>query len=736
MQTEPIPPATTDRRGPSIGSLPAQPASPGRLTRLADAGHDAISELGSERFTNRELSWLEFGARLLDLADDERVPLLERVKFLAIFSEGLDEFFQVRVAGLKDQVDAGLRARSADGLRPSETLRAIGRRVSELVHRQSSIFVDEIAPQLAAAGIRLSDWPSLDDDDREYLVEVFQRQIFPVLTPLSVDPGHPFPYISNLSLNLIVRVGDPVTGEERVARVKVPPLLPRFVVMPDGERFVPLEQIIAAHLATLFPDMVIGEHYAFRVTRNADLALEEDEADDLLVAVEMELRRRRFGRAVRLEVAADMSADTREMLVHELDLGPEDLYETAAPLDLGGLWAVHALDRPELQEEAWAPMTAPRLANAGNEPSDLFAVLRERDVLVHHPYDSFATSVEAFISQASFDPNVLAIKQTLYRTSGDSPIVASLIHAAESGKQVAAVVELKARFDEQNNILWARALEEAGVHVVYGLVGLKTHSKAALIVRREEEGIRRYCHLGTGNYNPRTARQYEDLGLLSADPDLGADVGDLFNFLTGYSRYAQYRKLTVAPVALRHRILEYIEQEAAAGESGRITIKVNGLTDPEVIDALYRASAVGVPIDLVVRGVCCLRPGVAGLSETIRVRSIVGRFLEHSRIYRFGGTEGRPLTLLLGSSDLMERNLDRRIEVLFPVTDLELQARVLEILDLNLADDTNSWALGETGTWSRVPTLEGFSAQHRLQELARDRARRRRESDALGVPPT
>ncbi|HVC70418.1 MAG TPA: RNA degradosome polyphosphate kinase [Acidimicrobiales bacterium] len=736
MQTEPIPPATTDRRGPSIGSLPAQPASPGRLTRLADAGHDAISELGSERFTNRELSWLEFGARLLDLADDERVPLLERVKFLAIFSEGLDEFFQVRVAGLKDQVDAGLRARSADGLRPSETLRAIGRRVSELVHRQSSIFVDEIAPQLAAAGIRLSDWSSLDDDDREYLVEVFQRQIFPVLTPLSVDPGHPFPYISNLSLNLIVRVGDPVTGEERVARVKVPPLLPRFVVMPDGERFVPLEQIIAAHLATLFPDMVIGEHYAFRVTRNADLALEEDEADDLLVAVEMELRRRRFGRAVRLEVAADMSADTREMLVHELDLGPEDLYETAAPLDLGGLWAVHALDRPELQEEAWAPMTAPRLANAGNEPSDLFAVLRERDVLVHHPYDSFATSVEAFISQASFDPNVLAIKQTLYRTSGDSPIVASLIHAAESGKQVAAVVELKARFDEQNNILWARALEEAGVHVVYGLVGLKTHSKAALIVRREEEGIRRYCHLGTGNYNPRTARQYEDLGLLSADPDLGADVGDLFNFLTGYSRYAQYRKLTVAPVALRHRILEYIEQEAAAGESGRITIKVNGLTDPEVIDALYRASAVGVPIDLVVRGVCCLRPGVAGLSETIRVRSIVGRFLEHSRIYRFGGTEGRPLTLLLGSSDLMERNLDRRIEVLFPVTDLELQARVLEILDLNLADDTNSWALGETGTWSRVPTLEGFSAQHRLQELARDRARRRRESDALGVPPT
>lgn len=733
MQTDPTPRIPPHRENAPGGAATTGSESSGRLTALGAEAADPIVELGPQRFTNRELSWLEFGARLLDLAEDERTPLLERVKFLAIFSEGLDEFFQVRVAGLKDQWDAGLRARSADGLRPSETLRAIGARVSELVARQSHIFVDEIAPQLAAAGIRLSDWSSLDNDDREYLVDVFQRQMFPVLTPLSVDPGHPFPYISNLSLNLIVRVGDPVTGEERVARVKVPPLLPRFVVMPDGERFVSLEQIIAAHLSTLFPDMIIGDHFAFRVTRNADLALEEDEADDLLVAVEMELRRRRFGRAVRLEVAADMSADTRDMLIHELDLGPEDLYETAAPVDLGGLWAIHALDRPELQEEAWAPMTAPRLANAGNEPSDLFAVLRERDVLVHHPYDSFTTSVEAFISQASLDPDVLAIKQTLYRTSGDSPIVASLIHAAESGKQVAAVVELKARFDEQNNILWARALEEAGVHVVYGLVGLKTHSKAALIVRREEDGIRRYCHLGTGNYNPRTARQYEDLGLLSADPEIGADVGDLFNFLTGYSRYAKYRKLIVAPVALRHRILEYIEQEAMAGESGRIIIKVNGLTDPEVIDALYRASAVGVPIDLVVRGVCCLRPGVPGLSETIRVRSIVGRFLEHSRIYRFGGTDDRPLTLMLGSSDLMERNLDRRIEALFPVTELELQARVLEVLDLNLADDTNSWALGANGTWSRVPATKGISVQHRLQELARERARRRREPEALGV---
>ncbi|HEY5026636.1 MAG TPA: RNA degradosome polyphosphate kinase [Acidimicrobiales bacterium] len=722
---------------PARGASTAAPPGPtgGETTpTLAPVGvEDAVTARGPERFSNRELSWLEFGARLLDLADDERVPLLERVKFLAIFSEGLDEFFQVRVAGLKDQVDAGLRTRSADGLRPSEALRAIHERVTELVDRQSHIFLDAVVPALAAAGVRVADWSSLDDADRAHLTDVFSRQIFPVLTPLSVDPGHPFPYISNLALNLIVRVGDPITGVERVARVKVPSLLPRFVVMPDGERFVALEQIIAAQLATLFPDMVIGEHYAFRVTRNADLVLDEDEADDLLAAVEMELRRRRFGRAVRLEVAADISDDMRDMLVHELDLGPDDRYAIAASLDLGTLWGVYELDRPDLHEPAWAPMTPPRLANAGNEPADLFAVLRERDVLVHHPYDSFATSVELFIAQAAADPDVLAIKQTLYRTSGDSPIAASLIQAAEAGKQVAAVVELKARFDEQANISWARALEEAGVHVVYGLVGLKTHSKAALVVRREEDEIRRYCHIGTGNYNPRTARQYEDLGLLSADPDVGADVGDLFNFLTGYSRYARYRKLVVAPMALRQRITEFIEEEARAGPDGRIAIKVNGLTDPDVIDSLYHASVAGVPIDLVVRGVCNLRPGVPGLSDTIRVRSIVGRFLEHSRIYRFGGTGTRPLTVLLGSADLMERNLDRRIEVLAPVLDPELQARLLEVLDLNLADDTNSWVLGPNGTWDRVPTVEGISAQRRLQELARDRARRRREADTLGA---
>jgi polyphosphate kinase len=692
-----------------------------------------VESFGTERFSNRELSWLEFGSRLLDLAGEDDLALLERVKFLAIFSEGLDEFFQVRVAGLKDQVEAGLRTRSSDGLRPVEALRAIRERVTDLVDRQARIFVDEICPALAAAGVQLSNWSTLDDDDREYLVEVFHRQIFPVLTPLSVDPGHPFPYISNLSLNLIVRVGDPITGEERIARVKVPPLLPRFIVMPDGERFVPLEQIIAAHLGTLFPDMRIGAHFPFRVTRNADLVLEEDEADDLLAAIEVELRNRRFGRAVRLDVDEAMTPDMRDLLIRELDLRPDDLYTSAAPLDLGGLWAVAGLDRPDLQMEAWAPMTQPRLANAGNEPADLFSVLRERDVLVHHPYDSFATSVEAFIAEAAEDPDVLAIKQTLYRTSGDSPIVASLIRAAELGKQVAAVVELKARFDEQQNILWARALEEVGVHVVYGLVGLKTHSKAALVVRREGSTIRRYVHIGTGNYNSKTARQYEDLGLLSADDDLGADVGDLFNFLTGYSRYAAYRKLLVAPVSLKTGVIELIEREAERGPEGRIVIKVNGLTHPEVIDALYRASIAGVPIDLVVRGVCCLRPGVPGLSETISVRSIVGRFLEHSRIYRFG-TPGTGLSILIGSSDLMERNLDRRIEVLTPVTDAELQARLVEVLDLNLADDTNAWTLGADETWARVPTMAALSVQERLQDLARDRARRRREEQVPAHP--
>jgi polyphosphate kinase len=695
-----------------------------------------VESFGYQRFTNREQSRLDFGSRLLDLAEDASVPLLERAKFMAIFSELLDEFYQVRVAALEDQVAAGVRTRSVDGLRPGEQLKMIRTRVEELVRRQDGIFLDQIVPALADAGVRFSDWSSLNDDDRAHLVDVFQRQIFPVLTPLAVDPGHPFPYISNLSLNLVVEVQDPSTGERRIARVKVPPVLPRFVVMPDGERFVPLEQVIAAQLETLFPGMSIGEHYAFRVTRNADLALEEDEADDLLVAIEMELRRRRFGRALRLEVGADMNEELVDLLALELEVAPDGVFRVGAPLDLSGLWGVYALDRPDLHIETWTPMTPARLATAAHEETELFAILRERDVLVHHPYDSFATSVEAFIAQAAEDPAVLGIKQTLYRTGRDSPIVASLIRAAENGKQVAAIVELKARFDEEANIGWARALEEVGVHVVYGIVGLKTHSKTALVLRREEDGVRHYCHVGTGNYNSKTARIYEDIGLLTADPEIGSDVGELFNYLTGFSRHADYDQILVSPVTVRKRILGMIEEQTEAGRRGRIVLKLNGLTDATMIDALYRASGAGVPIDLAVRGLCRLRPGIPELSETIQVRSLVGSFLEHSRIYRFGGApkdpsvgEGLPLKLYIGSADLMGRNLDRRVEVLVPIHDPELQARLFEILDLDFADETNTWELGSDRRWRRVENVHGVSAQGRLKELAIERARRRRDGE-------
>ncbi len=736
-------PPTSDPPGFEVFSGPAAwagPADDDQERARRKARQEAIEAIGPQRFTNRELSRLDFGARLLDLADDDRVPLLERVKFMAIFAEMLDEFFQVRVSGLEDQVAANVTTPSDDGLRPAEQLRAIRLRVVELVARQDRIFLDRLVPALAAAGIRLSDWSSLDDDDRRYLVEVFHREMYPVLTPLAVDPSHPFPYISNLSLNLVVEVGDPVTGERRIARVKVPPVLSRFVVLPDGERFVPLEQVIAAHLDALFPGMSIGRHDVFRVTRNADLTFEED-TDDLMMAIEMELRQRRFGRAVRLEIAAGAPESVRSLLASQLQLSEDNVYSIEAPIDLGGLWAVFALERPELHEASWTPLTPAPLVSTSSEPVDFFAVLREQDVVVHHPYESFATSVEAFVEQAAVDPDVIGIKQTLYRTSGDSPIVAALIRAAELGKQVATVVELRARFDEQANIGWAKALEEAGVHVVYGLVGLKTHSKMCLVLRREEDGVRRYCHIGTGNYNSKTARLYEDLGLFTADEEIGADLGDLFNHLTGFSRHAEYRQLLVSPVTTRDRVIEMIEEQAAAGEAGRIVLKLNGLTDPAVIDALYGASMAGVPIDLVVRGLCSIRPGVPGLSETIRVRSVVGQFLEHSRIYRFGGPaagadgwgeaalDGRtPLRLYIGSSDLMRRNLDRRIEVLAPVRDRRLVARLLEVLELALADDTNAWELVDDH-WHRVPTTRSISLQERLKELALARARRRRDLD-------
>ncbi|HEV2068641.1 MAG TPA: RNA degradosome polyphosphate kinase [Acidimicrobiales bacterium] len=698
------------------------------------AGPSATPEEGAvRRFINRELSWLAFGERVLARAEAPDVPLLERAKFLAIFSQGLDEFFQVRVAGLKGQEAAGLVALTPDGLTPAQQLRAIRTRVIELLDRQSSIFLDQVAPELGRVGIHFSDWDELDDDDRKELVERFERQIFPVLTPLAVDPGHPFPYISNLSLNLAVMVRDPDSGERRFARVKLPNLLPRFVVMADGERFVPLEQVIAEHLGALFPGMVVESHHAFRVTRNADLTLEEDESDDLLEAVEVELRRRRFGRAVRLDVVEGIDEETLVLLTHELDLSSDDVYMGPGPLDLSGLWAVWALPRPDLKDDPFRSVTQARLAKPEEEPVDLFAAIRRGDILVHHPYDSFTTSTAAFITQAATDPDVLAIKQTLYRTSADSPIVKALIRAAEAGKQVAALVELKARFDEQANVAWARALEKAGVHVVYGLVGLKTHTKTALVVRQEGDEVRRYCHIGTGNYNEKTARLYEDLGVLTCDPDIGADLSQLFNYLTGYGRQEQFRKLLVAPGPLRPRLAELIagEAEADAG-SGRITMKMNSLVDVDMIDALYAASQAGVEIDLVVRGICCLRPGVPGLSERIRVRSIVGRFLEHSRIFYFAnGLGSGQAAWYFGSADLMPRNLDRRVEAVAPVEDPSLQERLAQILEVNLADDELAWELQSDGAWAKVERRRGVNTHVALRDIAAERARRR-EAEAVG----
>jgi polyphosphate kinase len=634
----------------------------------------------------------------------------------------------VRVAALKEQITAGIGTATPDGRTPAQQLRESRERILELTARQERIFHEQVAPALAAAGVRFSSWDELDEDDEKFLVETFEQRIFPVLTPLAVDPGHPFPYISNLTLSLAVSLLDPATHERRFARVKVPDVLPRFVVMPDGERFVPLEQVIAAHLDQLFPGMEVEAHDTFRVARNADLTLQEEEADDLLAAVEMELRRRQFGRAVRLEIGAGITEDVRELLQRELDLSDDDTYQLLGPLDLGGLWAVHALDRPDLKDEPFQRVTQARLDGGEDERVDLFAVLRDGDVLVQHPYDSFRTSVEEFIRQASVDPHVLAIKMTLYRTSGDSPIVRSLIRAAERGKQVAVLVELKARFDEGNNIEWAKALETAGVHVVYGLVGLKVHTKTALVVRDEVDGIRRYCHIGSGNYNSKTARIYEDVGLLTCDPDIGADLSQLFNYLTGYGRDVQYRRLLVAPQTARSGLEELIGNEIRVARSdgeASLTLKMNSLTDEKMIRLLYEASTAGVDIDLIVRGMCCLVPGVAGQSERIRVRSIVGRYLEHSRIYRFanGAGPGEP-TFLIGSADLMRRNLDRRVEALVPVTEPHLQDQLEEILRVNLADDTLAWELGPDGGWTHVVRGGTVEAHERLQELAKARLRR------------
>ncbi|HSJ51224.1 MAG TPA: polyphosphate kinase 1 [Actinomycetota bacterium] len=673
-----------------------------------------------DRYLSRELSWLDFNERVLAIAEDASLPLLERVKFVAIFSSNLDEFFQIRVAGLQEQVEAGVKKTSPDGRTPAEQLEGIRIRAQKLVSRATDLFTLELLPALDKEHIRvLRSVDGLGEDDLAFLEGEFTERIFPVLTPLSVDPAHPFPYISDLSLNLAAMVRDPMTGVRRFARVKVPPLLPRFVALPDGERFVPLETVIAAHLDRLFPGMEILSNHAFRVTRDADVEVEEDEAGDLLEAIQTVLRRRRRGASsVRLEVDDTMTPEVLALLRRELELEEAEVFTTSGPLDLTALWTFVDLPRPELKLDPWVPVTQPRLA-VGADASDLFRTLRYGDVLVHHPYDSFSSSVEAFLDLAAHDPDVLAIKQTLYRTSTqESAIIRSLIRAAELGKQVVCVIELKARFDEEANITYARALEQAGVHVVHGVVGLKTHAKISLVVRREAGRIRRYAHVGTGNYNPVTAKLYEDLGLLTADADVGADLTDLFNLLTGYSRQRDYRKLLVAPHYLRPRMIELIRRQSRPG--GRILLKMNALVDPDMIDALYEASQAGADIDLIIRGICCLRPGVPGLSENIRVRSIVGRYLEHARIFRFGEREER--RHYIGSADLMQRNLDRRVEAVVPVEDPALAGRLDDILAVALEDDTLAWTLHPDGTWSKVPTERGANTHLRLQEMAVERA--------------
>lgn len=700
---------------------PQRKARSGLLEPLEAPRPLAPSDLPADRFINRETSWLDFNARVLALAEDVATPLLERAKFLAIFASNLDEFYMVRVAGLMRREATGLAVRSADGLSAREQLALVSRTTAELSRRHSRCFTDEVVPSLTHAGISIRFWSQLTESQRERLHDYFHEQIFPVLTPLAVDPAHPFPYISGLSLNLAVQVREPGGETDHFARVKVPQNVPRLVPVEldspaaggarrAGEHgddqpvrqacFVPLEEVIAAHLDQLFPGMEVINSHLFRVTRNADLEVEEDEAEDLLQALERELARRRFGPAVRLEVDSGIDADLLALLMRELEVTEREVHRVSGMLDLSALWALYGLDRPELRDPPRVPTTHPRLSAEDGETPDFFAVLREGDVLVHHPYDSFTTSVQRFIEQAAADPQVLAIKQTLYRTSGDSPIVDALVAAAEAGKQVVVLVEIKARFDESANIRWARELERAGCHVVYGLIGLKTHCKTCLVVRQERGGLRRYCHVGTGNYNPKTARLYEDLGLLTADPGVGADLTDLFNVLTGYSRQTEYRSLLVAPQHMREGILARIDAEARAAAQGRpcgVRLKVNSLVDEQVIDALYHASQAGVPVHCLVRGICALRPGVPGLSETVRVRSILGRFLEHSRVLEFASSD----EFWIGSADMMHRNLDRRIEALVRVGQSADRDIVRGLLDHAFSDAVSAWDLQPDGRWER-----------------------------------
>jgi polyphosphate kinase len=686
-------------------------------------------------FFNRELSWLDFNQRVLELAEDPEVPLLERFRFCGIYANNLDEFFMVRVAGLFDQLDAGIEARGPDGLTPREQIDEIQQRVLELDDRLCKCFSGNLLPALEEHGIRIVTQDTASAAELQEIDERFAQQVFPALTPLVIGLGRPFPYISNLSLSLGVLLRDNESGNEIIARVKVPKeLLGRFLPLgEDGQTFVPLEDVIAANLDSLFPGTEVIDHGYFRVTRDADFTI-SDEADDLLQAVQDELRRRRFGEVVRLEVAAGMNPKLREQLVGALRLEDREVYDVEGLIDLADLDAIADVPgHADLRWSPWTPVTQPRLQGEDDEQVDMFAEIRQRDLLVHHPYDSFATSVERFVAQAVADPDVLAIKQTVYRTSDDSPLVPSLIRASERGKQAVCMVELKARFDEEANIHWAKSLEEAGVHVVYGIPGLKTHVKAIVVARREGEQVREYVHVGTGNYNPKTARLYTDFGLFTADPDIGSDVAEMFNFLTGYGRPTEYRKVLVSPTTMRDQIVAEIERTAAAhaaGEEARIALKMNSLVDTRCIQALYEASQAGVRIDLNVRGTCCLRPGVEGISENIRVSSIVGRFLEHSRIYVF--RRGEETRVLMGSADLMPRNLDSRVELVAPVEETALKAELMDVLERCFADTANTWELDSDGRWSRLhPEGETRSVQEEL--MARHSAR---AAEHLAGPPT
>ncbi|MBG6216319.1 polyphosphate kinase [Arthrobacter sp. CAN_A6] len=694
-------------------------------------------DIGPDRFLDREISWLDFNARVLELAEDPDLFLLERVGFLSIFASNLDEFFMVRVAGLKRRIATGLAVPSAGGLSPIEQLEKIMGDGYRLQQRHAAVFADQIRPALAEEKIHLTTWEELDGPAREELHRLFAEKVFPILTPLAVDPAHPFPYISGLSLNLAVVVRNPISEKEFFARVKVPDQLPRLVSV-DGPRagnvagrtarFIPLEEIIAVHLDQLFPGMEVLEHHTFRVTRNEDLEVEEDDAENLLQALEKELLRRRFGPPVRLEVTTDINPSIRALLSRELGVEEDEVFNLQAPLDLRGLSVIGKIDRGDLHYPKHVPHTSRHLNESEtSKAANVFAAMRRRDILLHHPYDSFSTSVQAFLEQAANDPKVQAIKQTLYRTSGDSPIVDALIDAAEAGKQVLALVEIKARFDEQANISWARKLEQAGVHVVYGIVGLKTHCKLSLVVRQEIDGLRRYCHIGTGNYHPRTARYYEDLGLLTANDQVGEDLSRLFNQLSGYAPKSTFKRLLVAPRSVRSGLIDRIEKEIAnrnAGLAARVVIKVNSMVDEAIIDALYRASQAGVRVDVIVRGICSVRPGVPGLSENITVRSVLGRFLEHSRVFAFAN--GGDPAVFIGSADMMHRNLDRRVEALVQLSAPEDIAYLISLMDRYMDPMTSSWHLDDTGCWSRHHKNEDGSALNDVQSwLLASRSRQR-----------